>query len=163
MEASLKTWTMRILGLLNILFAVFALFFEAAALWLSRARFPTKVTPTPMDWVIFALLLAVSNYLVVHPALYGVKLIRKTESAILPCALLFAAQTLVFVIGVYTLLYWRSMLDIVTGLWLFALLPIEFSVGYGYSTLGLVVTITLLILSRRTTSNAAKDATTIAS
>ena len=159
----MKTWAMRILGLLNILFAVFALFFEAVALFFSRGRFPTKVTPTLMDWVIFALLLAVSNYLVVHPALYGIKLIKKIESALLPCAVLFAVQTLVFVIGVYTLLYWRSMLEIVTGLWVFAVLPIEFSVAFGYSTLGLIVTITLLTLSRRTANGAAKDVTTIQS
>ena len=81
----MRVWALRIIGLLNILFAIFALLFEAVAL-LSGGKFPTKVTPTPMDWVIFALLLAVSNYLVVHPALYGIRLIRKDESALLPCA-----------------------------------------------------------------------------
>jgi hypothetical protein len=124
----MRAWALRIIGLLNILFAIFALLFEGVAL-LSGGKFPTKVTPTPMDWIIFALLLAVSNYLVVHPALYGIRLIRKDESALLPCALLFAAQTLVFTLGVYIMLYWRSMLEIVTGLWVFAVLPIQFSVA----------------------------------
>ena len=162
----MRAWTLRIIGLLNILFAIFALFFEAVALALifSGCKFPTKVPPTPMGWVIFTFLLAVSNYLVVHPALYGIRLIRKDESALLPCALLFAAQTLMFALGVYILLFWRSMLDIVTGFWVFAVLPIQFSVVFGYSTIGLVVTITLLTLSRRATrSRAEKDATTIQS
>jgi hypothetical protein len=159
----MRAWALRIIGLLNILFAIFALLFEGVAL-LSGGKFPTKVTPTPMDWIIFALLLAVSNYLVVHPALYGIRLIRKDESALLPCALLFAAQTLVFTLGVYIMLYWRSMLEIVTGLWVFAVLPIQFSVAFGYSTIGLVVTITLLTLSRRAARNRAeKDATAIQS
>lgn len=92
-ESIMRAWTMRIIGLSNILFAAFALLFEAVAL-LNGGKFPTKVPPTAMDWVIFTLLLAVSNYLVVHPALYGIRLIRKDESALLPCALLFAAQTL---------------------------------------------------------------------
>jgi hypothetical protein len=159
----MRAWALRIIGLLNILFAIFALLFEGVAL-LSGGKFPTKVTPTSMDWIIFALLLAISNYLVVHPALYGIRLIRKDESALLPCALLFAAQTLVFTLGVYIMLYWRSMLEIVTGLWVFAVLPIQFSVAFGYSTIGLVVTITLLTLSRRAARNRAeKDATAIQS
>ena len=160
----MRVWTLRIIGLLNILFAIFVLLIEAVTLLISGGKFPTKVPPTLMDWVIFTFLLAVSNYLVVHPALYGIKLIRKDESALLPCALLFAAQTLLFVLGVYVLLLWRSMIEIVTGLWMFAVLPISFSAGFGYSTIGLVVTITLLTLSRRATGNRAeKYATTIQS
>lgn len=160
----MRTWTMRILGLSNILFAIFVLLIEALTLWLSGGKFPTKVTPTPMDWVIFALFLAVSNYLVVRPALYGISLIRKDESALLPCALLFGAQTLVFLIGVYVLLFEPSKREIVTGLCVFATLPIQFSVPFGYSTIGLVLTITLLILSRRTAVNSvAKSTTTIES
>jgi hypothetical protein len=159
----MRAWTLRIIGLSNILFAIFALLFEAVAL-LSGGKFPTKVTPAPTDWVIFTLLLAVSNYLVIHPALYGIRLIRKDESALLPCALLFAAQTLVFALFVYILLYWRSKLEIISGLWVFALLPIQFSVAFGYSTIGLVVTITLLTLSRRAArKREEKDATTIQS
>jgi hypothetical protein len=158
----MRAWTLRIIGLLNILFAIFALLFEAVALLFSGGKFPTKVPPTPMDWVIFAFLLVVSNYLVVHPALYGIRLIRKDESALLPCALLFTTQTLLFALGVYILLFWRSMLEIVTGFWVFAVLPIQFSVAFGYSTIGLVVTITLLTLSRRATRNRTeKDATII--
>ena len=145
----MRAWTLRIIGLLNILFAIFALLFEAVSLFVAEGKFPTKVPPTPMDWVIFTVLLAVSNYLVVHPALYGIRLIRKDESALLPCALLFAAQTLLFILGVYMLFFGRSMRELVTGFWVFALLPITYSAAFGYSTIGLVVTITLLILSRR--------------
>ena len=159
----MRTWIMRIIGLSSILFATFALLFEAVAL-LIGGKFPTKVTPTAMDWVIFALLLAVSNYLVAHPALYGIRLIRKDESALLPCALLFASQTLVFALGVYVLLYGRSVREISTGLWLFAVLPIQFSVVFGYSTIGLVAIIALLTFSRRAArKRAEKDATTIQS
>lgn len=157
----MRAWSLWIIGLLNILFAIFALLFEAVALFIG-GKFPTKVTPTPMDWVIFTFLLVVSNYLVVHPALYGIRLIRKDESAVLPCALLFAAQTLLFALGVYILLFWRSKIEIVAGFWVFAVLPIQFSVAFGYSTIGLVVTITLLTLSRRAArKRAEKDATTI--
>lgn len=159
----MRAWIMRIIGLSNILFAIFALSFEAVAL-LTGGKFPTKVTPTTMDWVIFTLLLAVSNYLVVHPALYGVRLIKKDESALLPCALLFAVQTLVFALFVYILIYWRSKLEIESGLWMFALLPIQFSVSFGYSIIGLVATITLLALSRRAARKKAEnDATAIQS
>ena len=154
---------MRIVGLSNILFAIFSLLFEGVAL-LSGGKFPTKVTPTLTDWVIFTLLLAISNYLVIHPALYGIRLIRKDESALLPCALLFTAQMLMFALFVYVLLYWRSKLEIVSGLWVLALLPVQFSVAFGYSTIGLVMMITLLLLSRRAAVNSArKDATTIQS
>jgi len=157
----MRTWAMRIIGLLNILFAIFALLFEFVALWIG-GKLPGSSSATPIDWVIFTILLAVSNYLVVHPALYGISLIRKDESALLPCALLFAAQLLVFTLGAYILIYWRSMLEIVTGLWVFAVLPIEFSVAFGYCTIGLAVTITLLAVSRRAAKkSAATNAPTI--
>jgi hypothetical protein len=159
----MRTWTLRIIGLLNILFAVFALSVEAVTLFIGD-KFPTKVPPTPMDWVIFIFLLAVSNYLVVHPALYGIRLIKKDESALLPCALLFAAQTLLFILCVYILLFGRSIREIATGFWVLAVLPIQFSVTFGYSAMGLLVTITLLTLSRRAARNRAeRDPATIQS
>lgn len=143
----MRTWAMRIVGLLNILFAIFGLLIEVTTLWFGWGRWPGSATP--VDWAIFALLLAISVYLVVHPAIYGIGLVKKDESALLPCAVLFAAQMLTF-LGVWILFFalGRSMPEIVSGLWCFAILSIQYSVLYGYSTLGLIVTITLLLLRR---------------
>jgi hypothetical protein len=152
---------MRIIGLLNILFAIFAMLIELTVLWPGWSRLPGSSSATQMDWVIFALLLAVSIYLVVHPARYGIRLIKKDESALLPCAVLFAIQTLVLLLCVWIgLSLPRSMGGIVYGLWVFAILPIQYSVLFGPSALGLVVTLALLLSRRAALKNTTKDAMT---
>jgi hypothetical protein len=145
----MRTWALRIIGLLSILFAIVVLLFELVVLWPWWGRLPGSTSATRTDWVVFALLLAISIYLVVHPARYGIRLIKQDESALLPCAVLFAAQILA-----YLLTTWigfslpRSMNGIVFGLWEFAILPIQYAVLFGPSVLGLIVTLTLF-LSRR--------------
>jgi hypothetical protein len=152
---------MRIVGLLSIAFAIFALLFELTVLWQGWGRLPGSSSATQMDWVIFALLLAISVYLVVHPARYGISLIKKDESALLPCAVLFAVQILAFLLCVWIgLSLPRSKDGIVYGLWVFAILPIQFSVLFGPSALGLVVTLTLLLSRGAAIKEATKNART---
>jgi hypothetical protein len=139
---------MRIIGGLNILFAALALWYLEEMIRMKWNRWPTSATGG--DWLVFAVLLATSVYLVVHLAYYGIKLLKKNEAALLPCILLFAAESL----GVYlsVLILWnilpQSMHKIIFGLWWVALSPIHFEGFSGYSVVGFVVTLTLL-LSRR--------------
>jgi hypothetical protein len=108
-------------------------------------RWPNLATGS--DWLIFALLLAISVYLVVHLAYCGICLIRKDESALLPCLLLFAAETLGVLLSIWIL--WTmlppSMGKVIFGLWEVALSPIDVEALPGFSTLGFVVTLTLLL------------------
>jgi hypothetical protein len=144
----MRTWTMRIVGGLNVLFAALALWYLEEMIRMKWNRWPSSATGT--DWVVFAVLLAISVYLVVHLAFYGIRLMKKNEAALLPCILLFAVES----VGVYlsVVILWlvlpQSMNKIIFGLWWVALSPIHVEGLSGYSVLGFVVTLTLL-LSRR--------------
>lgn len=144
----MRKWAMRIVGALNVLFAILALSYLEEMLRMHWNKWPSSATSS--DWVIFAFLLAISVYLVVHPAYLGIRLIKKHESALLPCILLFAAETL----GVFSsvVVLWlmlpRSMSKVIFGLWSVALSPIDVEVFSGYSLIGFVATLTLL-LSRK--------------
>lgn len=146
----MRTWTMRIVGGLNVLFAALALWYLEEMIRMKWNRWPSSATGT--DWVVFAVLLAISVYLVVHLAFYGIRLMKKNEAALLPCILLFAVES----VGVYlsVVILWlvlpQSMNKIIFGLWWVALSPIHVEGLSGYSVLGFVVTLTLLLTRRKT-------------
>jgi hypothetical protein len=144
-------------GILNLLFAALALLYLAGMLWIHWNRWPNSATRS--DWVVFGLLLAISVYVVVHLAYYGKNLIKKDESALLPCLLLFGTETLGVLVSVWVL--WlmlpSSMGDITFGLWSVALSPIDFEVLSGYSALGFVVTLGLLLTRRGALNGLSED------
>jgi hypothetical protein len=144
----MRTWTLRIIGALNILFTVLALLYLAGMLQMHWNRWPSSATSS--DWVIFVFLLAISVYIVVHLAYCGIDLIKLDESALLPCLLLFASETLGVWLSVWVL--WLmlppSMGKIIFGLWEVAISPVHVEVLSGYSTVGFVVSLTLLLTRR---------------
>lgn len=148
---------MRVVGALNGLFAVFALVYTAGILWMHWNRWPSSATR--FDWVVFALLLGISVYIVVHLAYYGIKLIKNDESAVLPCLILFAVETLGVLLSVWVL--WLmlppSMNKIIFGLWEVALSPLDVEVLWGYSVLGFIVTLILLVSRRSAHKTSSED------
>jgi hypothetical protein len=149
---------MRIVGALNVLFAALALSYLEEMLRMHWNKWPSSATTR--DWVVFAFLLTISVYLVVHLAYLGVRLIEKHESALLLCTLLFATETLGAVLSVWA--WWgmhpASMNKVIFGLWWIALSPIDVEVFSGYSILGLVATLSLLFSRKGVLKTFAGDA-----
>jgi len=139
---------MRILKTLNILFGVLALLYSAQLIRMHWNRWPGSATR--IDWSIFFLLLAISVYMVVHLAYCGIRLIKEVESALMPCFLLFAAESLGVLASIWAswMMLPRSMDKVIFGLWSIALSPIDVQVFSGYSLLGVVATLTLLLVRR---------------
>jgi len=144
----MRTWTMRILGVLNLLFGVGGLCYFAESLFVHWNKWPPSATKC--EWAIFAILLVISTYFVVHLGYCGLRLIRSDESAILPSCILFAAGNIgeLLSVQVFWLIVPLSMSKIVFGLWEVALSAFDVQVLSGYALFGFVVTLTLLI-SRR--------------
>lgn len=164
-EEMARRWTMPVIGILNILFGIVASWYFAAMIQIHWNKWPGSATRN--DWGIFFLLAVVSMYLVVHLAYCGIRLIKGDETALLPCFLLFAAETFGVFVSVWVL--WmmlpQSMNKVIFGLWSVALSPIDIEVLYGYSPLGFVVTLTLLLsrrnlLTKLTADEAAKKKST---
>lgn len=145
----MRIWTMRIVGVLNVLFAALSLTYLAGMLNIHWNRWPASATAR--DWAIFALLLTLSVYLVVHVAFYGIRLLKHNESAVLPCLLLYAAQTLGAMAGYWViwLVLPQSMMNISFGLWSVALTPLDVQVLSGFTIFGVLATLFLLFTRKR--------------
>jgi hypothetical protein len=150
---------MRIIGALNIVFGVLSFWFFAGMIQMHWGKWPSSATGN--DWAIFFLIAAISTYLVAHLGYCGIRLIKLDESALLPCILLFALEMLGFLLSTWIL--WlilpRSMNKVIFGLWEIALSPIAIEVAYGYSFLGFLITVALLLSRRSVRTKVSGDAT----
>ena len=143
----MRVWTMRILGVLNLLGIAGGLSYLAGMIWMHWRRWPT--TASEVDWAVFWLLLALNLYLAGHLAYCSIRLIRRDESALLPAFLLQGAQ--IFSIAADVEIFWlilpRSMSKIIFGLWEVALSGMDLQVFTGIAPVGFVVLL-ILMLSR---------------
>ena len=145
----MQTWTMRILGVLNIMYVAIGIWFSAIMVWAHWRNWPGN--PSSLDWAVFVFLYAISPLMIASLAYLGMRLIRKDARAILQLGLLFVAEMVYFF--VLTTVTWlilpMSLSKIAVGFWGLSQDPLAPQVVTGYPLLGLVLTLVLLLMRRK--------------
>lgn len=145
----MQTWTMRILGALNILFVAFGAFYSVGMIQMHWNRWPSEASY--FDWVVFVFLNVISIFLVSYLGYLGVKLIQKDITAVRKLFLLFMAEIIYF-FAMYDLTWVVmpiSMSKIAFGLWALAEDPLVPQYVTGYPLIGAIVTLVMLIIRRK--------------
>jgi len=146
----MQTWTMRVLGVLNILFVAFGAYLYYWILRMHWNRWPGN--PSHNEWAVFVFLSTISISMVLYLGYLGVKLIKKDAKALLKLSLLFVAEMIyslvlfnvtwmvrpasmsmtvaVSFLGMADVLLWPQLLT-------------------GYPLIGLVITLVLLLIRQR--------------
>ena len=132
----MKTWIMRTVGALNVLFSAFGFYYFALRLSYSwHGRWPGS--PTATDWFVFLTLSALTCGLVASVGYLGVRLLRGDESVIITTAVVFGAEIVYFLGDI--LLFWvllRSRPEITVGFFGIAQIPLDPQLVTGYPLLG---------------------------
>jgi hypothetical protein len=139
---------MRVLGFLNISFVALGAFYAASMFHLSWKKWPGP--PVYQDWVVFAILNAISIYLILYLGYLGVRLIRKDAKALWQLCMFFVGEIAYFaaVVVITSYVLPASMSTIAVGFWGMAINPLVPQIVTGFPLVGLVITMVILLIRR---------------
>jgi hypothetical protein len=141
----MQAWPMRVLGALNILFVLLGAFYSAAMVQMSWKKW---LGSSFLDWIVFAILSAISVGMVLYLAHLGIRLIKKDVKALWHLCLLFVAEIAYFVVVFYVTWFVLpdSLSAIAAAFWGMAQNPIVPQIVTGYPLVGLVITLVILLI-----------------
>ena len=146
-------WTMRIFGGINILAAMFGIYYFALMIDIHWGRWPGN--PSHFDWAVFVALSLLSTFLVVYLAYLGVRLIRQDAAALRGVCLIAVLEIAYFFAD--TFVTWNLMPfsaskisgEISVAFWGIAEDPLAPQIVTGYPLIALVAAAILIIMQRR--------------
>jgi hypothetical protein len=135
---------MRILGMLNVLFGLVGLWFFIIRLTWHFEK--ASVVYSTRDWAMFSLLSFCTSSMVTFLAYLGIKLIIGKKTDLRLMVFLFAAEILYFWVNatIFVQIY-PSVTNIEIGFWQLAVSPIAPQIISGYSLLGIIICVVLLL------------------
>jgi hypothetical protein len=136
-------WTMRILGLLNVVFALIGIWYYIIRLsWHFQKASAVHST---RDWGIFSLLSLCTLSMISLLGYLGIKLIIADRRALRLTVIVFAAELLYFFADMQ--IFWRiaptSMAQLTIGFWELATCLIAPQIFTGYPLFGIIICIVL--------------------
>ena len=140
----MKKWTMRILGMLNVLFGFYGLWFFITCLTWHFQKAPAA--HNTRDWAVFSLLSLCTVLMVSSLAYLGIRLIIGGRNNLRLMLSIFVAEILYFVANAVNVVPFSSSLatHLPISFWSLAVCPIAPQIVTGYALLGIVVCIILL-------------------
>ena len=146
-RVKMKRWTMRILGMLNVLFGLVGLWFFVIRLIWHFQKAP--VVYSTRDWAIFVLLSFCTLSTVTLLAYLGIRLIIGNKTDLRLMVFLFAAEILYFFADAVNVLVINpsSITHIEIRFWGLAASPIAPQIVTGYPLLGIIICVVLLLRS----------------
>lgn len=144
----MQAWPMRVLGALNIAFVALGAFYAASILHMRWHKWP--VPPTYQDWMVFAVLNAISVFLIAYLGYLGVRLIRKDSDALWKLCMFFLGEIAYFALVFYITSFAlpESMTAVAAGFWAMGLNPLIPQIVTGYPLVGLVIALVILLIRR---------------
>jgi hypothetical protein len=143
------SWIMRLFGGLNILVALFGLYYSFYMLQMHWHHWPGN--PSHLDWAVFLTLSLLSTFIILYLGYLGVRLIKRDVGALRKVCLVFIFEILYFWADV--IVNWNlvspSRITIQVGFWGIALAPLDPQIVTGYPLIGIVATIVLVFFHRR--------------
>jgi len=140
----MKKWTMRILGVLNVSFGFYGLWFFITCLTWHFQKAP--VTYGIRDWTVFSLLSFCTVLMVSFLGYWGIRLIIGNEINLRLMVFIFSAEILYFFASAVNVVPFNPSLaeHLPITFWQLAATPIAPQIITGYPLLGIVICIVLL-------------------
>jgi len=140
----MKKWTMRVMGLLNVLFGLVGIWYFIVCLnWYLHK---SSVAHGTRDWAIFSLLSFCTLSMVSSLAYLGIRLIILKEAAPRVMIPIFAAEILYFFFdAAFFAIIPVPVTRAEVGFWGLAASPIAPQIITGYPLLGIIVCVVLLV------------------
>jgi len=139
----MKTWIMRIVGVVNLLCGLIGVYYFAFKIRLHWHNWPGS--PSESQWLVFFVLSFISIYLLIYLGYLGIRLIKNDATALRPLRNLFMLEIAYYVASVVML--WvimpLSMATIAVSFWGMAQDPFAPQILTGYPLIGIIATIVL--------------------
>lgn len=147
---NVRIWLMRVLGVLNILFALIGLYYFGVILRLNGRRgWIGSGSPALRHWIIFSVLCSLTVGLTVYLIYLGAQLLRNENSALRPVCIVFGIEILsVFAMGAS----WAVLPgnpDLIGGFFSIPGDPFAPQIATGYPIIGLIICLILLLGNKR--------------
>jgi hypothetical protein len=140
----MKRWTMRILGVLNVLFGFYGLWYFIVRLTWHFQK--ASVAYSTRDWTVFSLLSFCTVLMVSSLTYLGIRLIIGNETNLRLMVFIFATEILYFLANAVNVVPFNPSLatHVPISFWGLAASPIAPQIVTGYPLLGIVICIVLL-------------------
>jgi uncharacterized membrane protein len=142
-RVKMTKWTMRILGLLNVLFGLTGIWYYIIRLTWHFQK--ASAVHSTRDWAIFSLLSLCTLSMISLLGYLGIKLIVADKSALRLTAIVFTAEVLYFFADMQV--FWQiapsSMAHLTIGFWELATCLIAPQIFTGYPLFGIIICIVL--------------------